>query len=211
MARLAVATKSETQNQTRQKLLEAAAKEFATKGFVGANINHISLAAGFAKGTIYNYFPSKRELMLALIDEIGAQHTQFIIGKVEIEIQARDRVRQFFASGFSFVEHYPAQAQIAIQAVFGFDAEFKARIYAAYQDLFDFLISDIVGYGVECQDFALIDQNSTVAMLMSIYLGGSSMLGPDGNIWFDPDLIVSFVLNGIRNRDASLESESSND
>ena len=53
----------------RKPLLEVAAIEFANAGFYGANINRISLAAGFAKGTIYNYFPSKQALMLALLDE----------------------------------------------------------------------------------------------------------------------------------------------
>lgn len=197
MPRLAVATKTETQNQTRQRMLEAAAAEFAAQGFVGANINQISLAAGFAKGTIYNYFASKRELMLALIDEIGSQHAQYIIAEVEPETESIDRIRQFFTAGFHFVEQYPAQAQIAINAVFGFDQEFKNRIYAAYQELFDLLINDIVEYGNECQDFDLSDPNSTAALLMSIYLGGSSLLGPDGRIWFDPDKVVDFVLNGI--------------
>jgi hypothetical protein len=36
--------------ETRQRLLEAAASEFAREGYTGANINRISQAAGFAKG-----------------------------------------------------------------------------------------------------------------------------------------------------------------
>jgi AcrR family transcriptional regulator len=207
MARLTVATKSETQNQTRQNLLAAAAEEFAAKGFVGANINQISLAAGFAKGTIYNYFPSKRALMLALIDEIGAQHAQEIIARVEPETEAFERIRQFFAAGFAFVEQSPAQAQIAISAVYGFDLEFKERIYAAYEELFTLLIDEIVAYGVDRQDFEVNNPNSTAALLMSIYLGGSSLLGPDGRIWFDPENVLEFVLNGIRKRDGKPGNE----
>ncbi len=203
MPRLAVATKSKTQSQTRQKLLEAAANEFAAKGFVGANINQISLAAGFAKGTIYNYFPSKRALMLALITEIGAQHAQFIIAQVESEEESVERIKKFFESGFAFVEQHPAQAQIAINAVFGFDTEFKDRIYAAYQELFTLLIDDIVGYGVDQQALEVQQPDSTAALLMSIYLGGSSLLGPDGRIWLDAKNVVEFVLNGIRKREIS--------
>lgn len=203
MPRLAEATKTETQSQTRQKLLEAAVSEFAANGFIGANINQISLAAGFAKGTIYNYFPSKRELMLALINEIGTQHAQFIIAQVEVEDEPVERIKKFFAAGFTFVEQYPAQAQIAINAVFGFDAEFKERIYAAYEGLFELIIEDIVLYGVGNQQFEASNPNSTAALLMSIYLGGSSLAGPDGRIWFDPDTVADFVLNGLRKRESS--------
>ncbi len=211
MPRLAVATKAETQNRTRQRLLEAAADEFATKGFVGANINQISLAAGYAKGTIYNYFPSKRDLMLALIDEIGSQHAQYIISQVESENEPVERLRQFFAAGFSYVEQNPAQAQIAVSAVFGFDAEFKERIYAAHQNLFELLIVDVVEYGITRQEFDRVEPDSTAALLMSIYLGGSSLLAPDGRIWFDPDQVVEFVMNGIHKGAATSENEKSND
>jgi len=58
---------------TRGRLLAAAAAQFARAGFERANIDEISLAAGFAKGTIYNYFPSKEELFLAVVEEASAQ------------------------------------------------------------------------------------------------------------------------------------------
>jgi AcrR family transcriptional regulator len=58
---------------TRARLLTAAAAEFARVGFERANVDAISLAAGYAKGTIYNYFPSKEELFLAVVEEATAQ------------------------------------------------------------------------------------------------------------------------------------------
>ncbi len=73
--------------QTRLALLAAATEAFARDGYAGANVNSISLAAGFAKGTIYNYFPSKRALLLALIEEIAAAHFEFIVTQVEQEEQ----------------------------------------------------------------------------------------------------------------------------
>jgi AcrR family transcriptional regulator len=60
---------------TRARLLAAAAEEFGRVGLERANIDAISLAAGFAKGTIYNYFPTKEELFLAVVEEASAQAT----------------------------------------------------------------------------------------------------------------------------------------
>ena len=51
----------------RDRLLAAAADAFATHGLHGARIDDISLAAGLAKGTIYNYFDSKEHLFRELI------------------------------------------------------------------------------------------------------------------------------------------------
>lgn len=51
----------------RNRLLAAAADAFATHGLHGARIDDISLAAGLAKGTIYNYFDSKEHLFREVI------------------------------------------------------------------------------------------------------------------------------------------------
>src|SRR5262249_58144622 len=64
---------ADVKETTRARLLAAAAAEFARAGFERANVDGISLAAGYAKGTIYNYFPSKEELFLAVVEEASAQ------------------------------------------------------------------------------------------------------------------------------------------
>jgi AcrR family transcriptional regulator len=64
---------ADVKETTRTRLLTAAAQEFARAGFERASVDGISLAAGYAKGTIYNYFPSKEELFLAVVEEASAQ------------------------------------------------------------------------------------------------------------------------------------------
>jgi AcrR family transcriptional regulator len=207
MPRLSNAQKENIKKNTRQKLLDAATTEFANKGFSGANINHISIAAGYATGTVYNYFPSKRALMLALIDEIGAHHTAFIVDQVVLESQPTDRVKAFFDAGFRYVEAFPQQAQVAISAVYGFDPEFKERIYQAYQALFNLIIDDIVALGVRQGNFKPENGDTVAAMLMSIYLGGSSLYTPDGGVWFDAEKVTAFVMDGLRMQNGGTESE----
>lgn len=48
-------------------ILEAARKMFARKGFNGTTVDDIAEAAGLAKGTVYLYFPSKRDIYLAAL------------------------------------------------------------------------------------------------------------------------------------------------
>ena len=64
---------AEVREATRARLLAAAAEEFSRAGLERASIDAISLAAGYGKGTIYNYFPSKEELFLAVVEEASAQ------------------------------------------------------------------------------------------------------------------------------------------
>ena len=52
----------------RRRIMEAATKEFAEKGFTAANINTIAKNAGISIGSMYNYFASKEDLFLTLFE-----------------------------------------------------------------------------------------------------------------------------------------------
>jgi AcrR family transcriptional regulator len=52
----------------RQRLLRAAAVEFARRGYAGASSESISREAGMSKATFYEQFANKEECILALFD-----------------------------------------------------------------------------------------------------------------------------------------------
>src|SRR5258706_8003661 len=61
-------TKSQVVSEFRcSEILGAARKVFAEKGFTDATVDDIAESAGLAKGTLYLYFPSKRELYIAAL------------------------------------------------------------------------------------------------------------------------------------------------
>ncbi|MBL1213345.1 MAG: TetR/AcrR family transcriptional regulator [Ignavibacteriae bacterium] len=53
--------------KTSKKILEAALKLFARKGFHGTSMSDIAEAAGVSKGLAYNYYKSKKHLLEALL------------------------------------------------------------------------------------------------------------------------------------------------
>ncbi len=55
----------------REQILDAATEVFAQRGFRTAGIQQVAEAAGIAKGTVYNYFDSKDDLLLALLDRLN--------------------------------------------------------------------------------------------------------------------------------------------
>jgi len=50
-------------------ILAAARKVFAVRGFSDATMDEIASAAGIAKGTVYLYFPSKKDVYLAALKQ----------------------------------------------------------------------------------------------------------------------------------------------
>jgi len=55
--------------QRKEQILNAALGVFSRKGFGEATIPEIAREAGVATGTIYNYYPSKRELLVAIVTD----------------------------------------------------------------------------------------------------------------------------------------------
>lgn len=60
---------TETKQATRQSILEAARKLFAEQGFDSATTRDIARAARIGVGTLFNYFPTKESIALALVGE----------------------------------------------------------------------------------------------------------------------------------------------
>jgi AcrR family transcriptional regulator len=57
----------------RAQLLYAAKRVFAARGYRAANIADICEEAGVARGTIYQYFRNKRDVLIALLDDVAAR------------------------------------------------------------------------------------------------------------------------------------------
>jgi AcrR family transcriptional regulator len=64
----AVLTRKEAQQQTRERLIEAAAKVFAWRGYHRATVGEIASEAGFTIGALYSNFACKEDLFLAIAD-----------------------------------------------------------------------------------------------------------------------------------------------
>lgn len=54
---------------TRARLLEAAARVYAARGFAGATLDDVAEEAGLTKGAVYGHFGSKDNLLVALMEE----------------------------------------------------------------------------------------------------------------------------------------------
>ena len=59
--------------QKRKQLMDAARSLFAERGYEAASIGEITARAGTAAGAFYTYFPSKRQLLIVLMNELLAR------------------------------------------------------------------------------------------------------------------------------------------
>jgi len=84
-------------------ILDGAARVFAEKGFHNATTKDIARAAEISEGSIYNYFGSKRDVLIGLLKQIGnmsqldeIQHDAPHDAKTYYIADARAQMRRFW-------------------------------------------------------------------------------------------------------------------
>ncbi len=60
---------AEAKRETRERILEAAERLFRDQGFEAVTTRSLARASGIAAGTLFNYFPTKEDVALELIQE----------------------------------------------------------------------------------------------------------------------------------------------
>jgi AcrR family transcriptional regulator len=70
MPRTRTRTKAEQSEATRRKLVRVARSLFASRGYAGTSIEDITRRAAVTRGALYHHFSDKRELFLAVFEEV---------------------------------------------------------------------------------------------------------------------------------------------
>jgi AcrR family transcriptional regulator len=65
--------RQEQKNQTRKQLIEVAFHQFAKDGITVTRTLDIANAAGVSHGTVFAHFPTRDDLLLAVIEEFGSR------------------------------------------------------------------------------------------------------------------------------------------
>lgn len=118
---------AEKKREVRAKLLEAAAHHFAEAGLERASVDAISLAAGYAKGTIYNYFPSKRELFGAVIEE-AARRTADRYRAVEVGDSVREHLLALARADVAVMREEEAFMKVLVREALSFRPQSYALV-----------------------------------------------------------------------------------
>jgi len=106
--------------EKRRRILQAASREFAEKGYSKASVNAIVKATGIAKGSLYQYFHGKEQLFLYLFEDFLAHVKQAVKEAVEGSPDGLffDRIAAVFTAGQRFVQSYPEYYQIYLRVLF---------------------------------------------------------------------------------------------
>jgi TetR/AcrR family fatty acid metabolism transcriptional regulator len=128
------------------KIIEAATKVFARKGFYKAKISEIASEARVADGTIYIYFENKDDILICLFEE----QMKAVLDNMVIQISGEDdpvkKLEKFALTHLQLVEQNKNMAeiiQVEVRQSSKFMKEYRNDPFARYLDL----IADIIRQG----------------------------------------------------------------
>ncbi len=87
----------------RERILQAAMRIFASKGFFGAKVADIADDAGVADGTIYLYFKSKDDILISLFEEQMERVNTELVRAMDAEETAAGKLRSFIRAYLDLV------------------------------------------------------------------------------------------------------------
>jgi AcrR family transcriptional regulator len=104
----------------RDRLLQAAALEFAEHGYAGTGSDSISRRAGMSKATFYEHFANKEECILALFD-LAVRTVQDAMAQAarQAPSDARERMRAGTRAFLAVLSDHPEFAQTLLVEIIG--------------------------------------------------------------------------------------------
>jgi len=111
-----------------EEILDMAARLFAEHGYSETDTQLLADQLGVGKGTLYRYFPSKRELFLAAADRVMVRLREHVDGSIESIADPLDQLAAAIRAYLAFFAEQPGYVELLIQE----RAQFKDRKKPTY-------------------------------------------------------------------------------
>jgi AcrR family transcriptional regulator len=111
-----------------QRILEAAIEEFSHWGYERASVNRIVAQLGIAKGSIFQYFGSKKNLYVHVFGH-AVQLVKQSLKRVKLETEQESffvRLAKSLEAGIQFIQRHPKIYQIYLKMLFQEQVPFRA-------------------------------------------------------------------------------------
>jgi AcrR family transcriptional regulator len=114
----------------RRQLLDAALSVFVAQGYHAAAMDDIADKAGVSKPVLYQHFPGKRDLYLALLDESAAALMDAVRSTMISTTDNKARVRATVSAYYEFVEDKNGAFRLVFESDLTGEPEVRDRLEA---------------------------------------------------------------------------------
>ena len=123
--------------EKQDKIIHCAAEIFARNGYTGTSMDSVAEAAGIAKGALYRYFASKKDLFIRVVDylreDINTYAMQFLANHKDRD--TFDTFRDWVVSIYVLHERFSVHREVVCNILYQEALEFKGEVLAKFGKL----------------------------------------------------------------------------
>jgi TetR/AcrR family transcriptional regulator, fatty acid metabolism regulator protein len=101
---VAVVNRSLAETARRTQIVDCAIDTIAERGFANASVDQIARRVGVSKGVITYHFPSKQEIVDAVVAKVTAAGRTYIEPRILAEASAAGRLRAYIEADLEFID-----------------------------------------------------------------------------------------------------------
>jgi len=138
-------------HEKQDKVFQAAVDEFASKGYRSASMNSLVKTAGISKGSLFQYFKTKRDLFGGVVD-IAASRVKQHLKRVRDEtahLTFSGRLEKLLREGFVFIDEHPMLARIYFRVLQTGEAPFGADRLMQLRREGDEFLAELIRQGID--------------------------------------------------------------
>jgi AcrR family transcriptional regulator len=175
--------KPDVSNERRNQILNAAEQVFIQKGLDQTRMDDIAEETGLGKGTLYLYFNSKDELIIAILDQIFQDVFKQLDARKDNKLSATEAITQFTEEA---IHDYKMMLHIMPVAYEFLALAFRNRtVQKALKEYFHYFMSSlcpIIQRGIDSGEFRQVDAQEVAIAAGAIYEGTILLWVYDNNL-----------------------------
>jgi AcrR family transcriptional regulator len=190
-----------TDERTSQ-IITAAEDVFTKKGFAEARMDDIAEETGLSKGTLYNYFKSKDDLIIAILDRIFQREFKAFEASDISEMSALDAISLFSDTVAKDIKLMLRLMPVAYEFLaLAFRNRTVQKALKLYVNRYMDILVPIIQNGIDSGEFKKVDAKE-VAIAMGAILEGTILIWVYDKSLVNPEIHIrsgiKLLMEGVR-------------
>lgn len=132
-------------NDKHKRIMQAALKVFARKGFYTSRVSEIAKEAGVADGTIYLYFKNKDDILISIFEEEMERMIKSMKDEIDKVEDTCEKIKVFALKHLNMIsetQDWAEVVQVELRQSSKFMREYVNELYVRYLNIFASIIRE---------------------------------------------------------------------
>lgn len=188
--------------ERKHQIMNAAEEVFSKKGFDDARMDDIAEETGLSKGTLYLYFKSKDDLIVAILDRLFQREFRTFEKLDLASMSATEAIWVFVETTTKDIKIMMRLLPITYEFMgLAFRNKFVQKTFKAYLNYYMELLIPVIEHGIASGEFRPTDAKE-IAIAMGAVLEGTLLLWVYDNSLVDPEKHIrsgmQLLLEGVK-------------